>query len=133
MVDSVPGAAQPPQPQQAPFGSSPATGPSPNKGYEAAALQRLGLVVKQLQDLVPLAGVGTDIGKAVLDALKSLSKHVPPGSVTPAGEKNQLESQMMKNAQGNQQMAALRQQMLQGQGGGGQPGMQAPPNVPKAA
>lgn len=132
VVEPVPGAGQAPQPQQAPFGSSPATGPTPNKGYEAAALQRLGLVVKQLQEMVPLAGVGTDVGKGVLDALRILSKLVPPGSVTPASEKNQLESQMMKNAQGNQQMMALRAQMAGGQGGG-QPGQQPQPPVPRAA
>ena len=126
-----------PQPQaQAPNGVSPATGPTPNKGFEAAAAQRLGLVIKQLEELIPLAGATTDIGKACLDALNKLVKYVPPGSVSPASSKNNIEQMAMKNAQSNQQMQALKAQQMQGQGGqqGGQPGgAQMPPAMPKAA
>ena len=91
------------------MGSSPATGPTPNKGFEAAGLQRLGLVIKQLEQLVPMAGTTSELGKDVLDALRKLSKHVPSGSVTPAAEKNMLQQTMMRNTQGNQQMQALKQ------------------------
>lgn len=117
--------------QQPPFGSSPATGPTPNRGYEAAALQRLGVVVKQLEELLPMAGAGSEIGKAVLEALNKLVKLVPQGSVTPAGQKNALDQMQMKNAQNNQQMQALMAQRMQGaQGGaggaqGGSPEMKA--------
>lgn len=106
-----PGAAPQGQakPQQPPFGASPATGPTQNKGYEAAALQRLGVVVKQLEQLLPMAGASSELGKDVLDALRKLTKHVPSGSVTPAAEKGQLERTMMANTQNNQQMQALRQ------------------------
>ena len=115
-----------PQQQQAPFGAAPATGPTPNKGFEAAAAQRLGLVIKQLEELIPMAGATSDIGKACLDALNKLVKYVPAGSVNPAQQKNQIESMAMKNAQQNQQMQALKQQRMQGeQGGAQQPGAQA--------
>ena len=70
------------------------------------------------------------MGQAVFEAMKKLMKFVPPGSVTPASAKNNIEQMAMKNAQQNQQMQALKQQ----QGGGGQPG--APPmpaQMPKAA
>jgi|SRR6185312_1494246 len=103
------------QPKAAPFGQSPVTGPTPNKGFEAAALKRMGLVVRQLEELLPLAGAGSDIGKDVLKALNLLVKHVPAGSVTPADEKAQLERMSMANTQNNQQMQALRQQMQQPQ------------------
>ena len=106
------------------MGVSSATGPTPNKGYEAAAAQRLGLVIKQLEDLIPLAGATTDIGKACLDALNKLVKYVPAGSVSPASAKNNIEQMAMKNAQQNQQMQALKQQQ-----GGAQP----PAQMPKAA
>ncbi|HSV26170.1 MAG TPA: hypothetical protein VLJ17_24490 [Xanthobacteraceae bacterium] len=106
--------------QQPPMGSSPVTQGTPNRGYEAAGLQRLGLVVKQLGELVPLLGPTSDAGVAVIDALRKLTKFVPSGSVTPAGERNQLQSQMEKNAQNNQQMQALRQSQQQ-QPGAGQP------------
>lgn len=106
-------AASPPAPgaqgQQAPFGQSPVTGPTPNKGFEAAALKRVGLVVKQLSELLPLAGAGSDVGKDILKALNILAKHVPSGSVSPADEKGEMERRSMANTQNNAQMQALRQ------------------------
>ena len=115
------------QPAQPPFGSTPATGSTPNKGYEAAGLQKLGVVVKQLEALLPEVGASSDVGKAVLDSLNKLVKFVPNGSVTPAAQKNSIEAQQRQMAQGNQQMQALqamRQKMAQG-GGQGQPGQGA--------
>ena len=97
------------QPAQPPFGSTPATGSTPNKGYEAAGLQKLGVVVKQLESLLPEVGAGSDIGKAVLDALNKLVKFVPSGSVTPAAQKNSIEAQQRQMAQNNQQMQAVQQ------------------------
>lgn len=55
-----------------------------------------------------MAGTTSDLGKDVLDALRKLSKHVPAGSVTPAAEKNNIQQMMMRNAQGNEQMQALK-------------------------
>lgn len=98
--------------QQAPFGTSAATGPSPNLGYEAAGLQKLGSIIKQLEQLIPLLGATTDPGKAALDALNKLVKFVPPGSVTPASERNNIESMLQQNVQNNQQVQALRQQRM---------------------
>ncbi len=102
------------------MGSSPATGPTPNKGFEAAGLQRLGLVIKQLEQLVPLLGAGSEPGKAVLEALTKLSKHVPSGSVTPGAERANIDRMGMQNAANNQAMA----QMRQGAGGAQKPLMQ---------
>jgi hypothetical protein len=105
------------QGQQAPFGQSPVTGPTPNKGFEAAALKRVGLVVKQLTELLPLAGAGTDVGKDILQAINMLVKHVPSGSVSPADEKGETERRSMANTQNNQQMQALRQSQQPPAGG----------------
>lgn len=96
-------------------------GPTPNRGHEAAGLQALGLVVQKLGEIVPLVGAGSDVGQVVLDALKKLSKFVPPGSVTPANQRNQLEKMAQQQGQTNQQMQALQQMRQQGQGGA-QPG-----------
>lgn len=122
-MPDTPPAAAPQQPQQAPFGQSPATGPSPNKGFEAAAAQRLGIVIKQLEELVSMAGATTEVGQAALKMLNIGVKLVPAGSVTPAAQKNNLEQMAMKNAQGNAQMQALKAQRMGGQGGapGGAP------------
>jgi hypothetical protein len=95
------------------MGVSSATGPTPNRGYEAAGLQQLGMIVKQLERAIPLLGSASEAGKAALKALGALAKHVPAGSVTPASEKSMAENTMMRATQANQQMQALR--------GGGQP------------
>lgn len=113
------------QSAQEPFGTSPATGPTPNKGYEAAGLQRLGSVIKQLEELIPMFGAASDPGKACLDALNKLVKWVPAGSVTPASQKNNIEQMSMKNTQNNAQMQAIAQQRQQPAAGGAQPGMAA--------
>ena len=117
--------AAPGQAQAAPFGASPATGPTPNKGFEAAAVQRLGLVLKQLTDLLQLAGAGSEIGKDVLKMLNIAAKHVQPGAVSPASEKNNIERMALQNAQQGQQAGQMRQQMAGGAQGGA-PGMPAP-------
>ena len=115
------------QPQQPPFGSTPATGATPNKGLEAAGMQKLGQVVKQLEPLVAELGASSEAGQAVLKALNSLVKFVPAGSNTPAAQKNSIEAQQRGMAQNNQQMQALQAMRAkmggQGQGqGGAQPG-----------
>ncbi len=133
MPDAIPASAGPPgQPgatpppggaKQAPFGSSPATGPTPNRGYEAAAAQKLGLVLKQLGELIPLAGATSEMGMAIMDMIKKGSKFVPQGSVTPAAEKNQIDNMAMQHTKNNAQMQAI---MAQKQQQGGQaPGMAA--------
>ena len=99
------------------MGSTPATGPTPNKGFEAAGLQRLGLVVKQLEQLVPMFGSGSEPGKAVLEALNKLAKHVPSGAATPGAERTNIDRMAMQNAQNNSAMQQMRQQ----QAGGAQP------------
>jgi hypothetical protein len=82
-------------------------------------MQRLGLVIKQLQELLPLAGVGSDIGKDVLKMLNIAVKHVPSGSSSPAAEKNNIENMAMRNAQqgmASRQMAEQRAQQMKGGG-----------------
>jgi hypothetical protein len=121
---AVPGA---PQQQPPPFGQSAATQPTQNRGFEAAGLQRLGSVVKQLESLVPMFGAGSEIGKTVMDALQKLVKHVQPGTTSPASEKANIEQMAMRNAQQNQAMQALRQQQAGPPGAGGGA---APPQAP---
>ena len=101
-------------------------GPTPNKGMEAAGMQKLGSVIKQLADLLPMVGPTSELGEAVMKALQGLSKHVPPGAVTPASEANNIQNMALKNAQ-NQQML---QSMKPGAGAGGG---QAPPQMPPMA
>ena len=126
--------AAPQQQPQAPFGASQATGPTPNKGFEAAAAQRLGLIIKQLEEIVSTAGAASEIGKDALKMLNIAVKHVPPGAVNPAAAKNNIDQMSMKNTQNMQQMAQMKQAQAGGQPGapGGVPSP-APSPMPKAA
>lgn len=74
------------------------------------------MLVKKMETLLPMLGASSEPGQAVLKALNSLVKFVPAGSVTPAAQKNSIEAQLRQQAQGNQQMQAIRQ-MQQPQGG----------------
>ena len=123
----VPGQSQQPQ---APFGSTPAVAPTANRGHEAAGLQKLGAALVSLNEIVPLVGFGSEVGQAINDFIKKAGKFVPPGSVTPAGQRNQLEATAQKQGQNNQQMQALKAMQMQGGAGGAQ---QQPPQQPKAA
>ena len=89
-------------------------------------MQRVGVVIRQLEQIVPLAGATSDLGKAVLKALNDLAKLIPPGTVTPVAERNTLDQLQMKN----QQNQAMAQQMREGAGGGQAPG--APPAAGQA-
>lgn len=112
------------------MGASPMTGPTPNAGYKAAGLQKLGSALKQLEQLVPLFGATSEEGQAVMKALSSLGKFVPPGSVTPASDSANMAQAQMKATQMNQQMQALK---AGGGGAGGPPGGGAQPPMPAAA
>jgi hypothetical protein len=118
MPQGAPGAASQGQP---PIGSSPATQPVPNRGLQAAGLAKLGVVVKQLEGLLPVFGAGSDAGRDVLKALNSLSKHIQPGDVSQGVEQSALQELMTKLRQNAPQIAAAR-----AAGQGGAPGGAAP-------
>ena len=77
-----------------------------------------------------MSGATSEVGQAALKMLNIGVKLVPPGSVSPASAKNNIEQMAMKNAQNNQQMQAIKQQSAGGgQPGGGQPGAQPQPQA----
>jgi hypothetical protein len=107
---------------QAPFGQTGgATTAVPNRGYEAAAMQSVAVILQQLEKLIPMLGSTSPNGKIVVDCVQKLSKLAPPGSASPAGTKNHVEGLALQNAQQSQQMAALRQQGAAGAAGAQQP------------
>ena len=83
------------------------------------------MVIKQLEEIIGTAGATSEIGQAALKMLNIGVKMVPPGAVTPASAKNNIEQMAMKNAQNNQQMQAIKAQSA----GGGQPGAQPQPQA----
>ena len=111
------------------MGTSPVTGPTPNKGLEVAGVQKLGSVIKVLTELLPMIGATSEMGKAVMKSIEGLGKFVPPGSVTPASESNNIQNMAMQNAKNR----SMLQQMQPGaQGGAGGQGA-APQGMPQAA
>ena len=68
----------------------------------------MGLIVKLMEDTLPPLGVGSEIGRDLLKALSTLSKHVPAGAVSP-GIENQAMQRLATNARQMQpQIAAMR-------------------------
>ena len=105
----------------APLGSTGAVSPTPNRGGEAAALQAASAAAQILTQALNHAGATSEIGGKLLDILKSLNKLAPPGSSSPAGQKNAMDQAQLRNSQQNQMAQQMRQRMMQGGGGGGGP------------
>lgn len=115
MPEPAPVANPNPTQQKPPFGQAAAAQPTPNRGYEAAGLQRLGLVIQQAGEIAPMLGVGSEAYNVLQDFIKKASKLVPPGSVTPAAQNQMIQRLHQNQQQGNQQMQALAAQRAQQQ------------------
>lgn len=121
-----------------PFGSSPITGATPNRGLEAAALQKVGLLATAASQIISEVGATSEIGRELSTILSKLLKLVPPGTVSNASERDQLQKMLYGNTQRGMQMQQLKQRNAQDAMGGGQkpqgmPNMPGMPQMPKAA
>ena len=76
-----------------------------------------------MEETIPLLGVGSEPGQALLKALNSLAKHVPPGAVTPGVQQSTMERLLAQQKQMGPQIAAMRggQGAPQPTPGGGMP------------
>lgn len=88
-------------------------------------MQRLGIVLKQMTEALPLLGANSEPGQVLMKCIQQISKFVPAGSVTPAGEKNNIEAMAMRNTQNNAQMQAMKPQGA----AGGQPPQAPQPSM----
>jgi len=114
------------------MGSTSATSPTPNRGGEAAAIQVLGNVSQLLTHALSQAGATSELGQKIHKLLGDVIKLAPPGSSSPAGQKNVMDQAQMRNAQQNQMAQSLRAQAMKqqaGGGGGGPPGAGGPPGM----
>lgn len=98
------GASPPPPgagtaPGQPPFGSSPVSQPTPNRGNEAAGIAILANATRLLEFALPMLGAGSDPGKDVISALRLIAKHVTPGGSAGGVEQNALRSMMLNKQQ----------------------------------
>lgn len=113
--------------KQPPFGASAATQATPNSGADAVAFQAISAIVTLMQNALVKVGAMTEPGKALIDAMKILTKAVPAGSVPPAVIGSTLDQARMQNTQNGALQQQLRQRAMQagapgGQGGSGAPG-----------
>lgn len=119
-----------------PFGASPATQQTPNRGSEAKAMQMLAMAGKFLDQAYASAGGTSELGQQLHKIVGQINKLIVPGASSPASERNAMEEAQMKAAQNNQQMQQLRQQRMQAMQGGGQggaPGGARPGGAPPGA
>ena len=107
-------------PGQPPFGSSPTSVPTPNKGNEAAGAAQLGVIINLMAKALPMLGAHTEPGRVMMKAMTDLGKYVPPGAVSPGLTQTTIEQMLAKQRQAGPQIAAMR---------GGAPGG-APPGAP---
>ena len=71
-------------------------------------MSRLSVIVRLMEETIPLLGVGSEPGQALLKALNSLAKHVPPGAVTPGVQRSTMERLLAQQKQQGPQIAAMR-------------------------
>lgn len=86
--------------------SGPASAPSANPGLEADALVKVRGAASILEQVLPNIPFGSEAHKAVLDALKGLSK-VAPAAQMPGG----VQTSMLQGLQGDVQKSAMLQQL----------------------
>ena len=107
-------------PGQPPFGSSPVQMPTPNRGLQANALTQINVAVRILERALPVMGATSPVGKDLMSAIRSLSKHIQPGDMGQGSEASTLQNMMMQAKQNMPQQALLSalQQQPQSPAGG---------------
>jgi hypothetical protein len=111
------------------MGTSPATQPTQNRGQEMKGMQKLALLVSEMPSILGMVGATSEVGQAVNKAIGLLAKHVPPGSASPAGKRNEIQDMALQNTQN----AGLMQQLQQRGAPGGAPPPQPGAPPPMAA
>ena len=71
-------------------------------------MSRLSVIIKLMEETIPLLGVGSDAGKALVKALNDLAKQVPAGSVSPGIQQSTMERLLQQQKQAGPQIAAMR-------------------------
>lgn len=106
-----PGLAQMPgqrPPMPSAPGPTPGTMPTPNQGQHVAGLAMIGVIVKLMERAIPLLGAGSEAGRDLVKSLSNLSRHVPPGALSPGIENTAIERLALQQRQNAPQIAAAR-------------------------
>lgn len=103
----------PPSMTQSPPNVGPVTMPQANQGNIAAALAKVNAGLKMFEEALPLIPMGSEEHRAVLDAIKGVSKHLKKGEENAQLEQAAL-AQQLKAAPNQAQMAAMARMMSGG-------------------
>ena len=72
-----------------------------------------------MEETIPLLGVGSDAGTALVKALNDLAKQVPAGSVSNGIQQSTMERLLQQQKQAGPQIAAMRAAQTAPQPGAG--------------
>lgn len=97
--------------------TGPASPPTGNPGLAADGLSKVREAVHLLEMALPTVPLGSEPHKAVLDAIKSLSKAVPPSEGVPGVQLSQING-LKQKAQQDQMMQAVMRSMGNSPAGG---------------
>ena len=118
----------PPTMMGAPPGAGPATVPHGNPGQTSQGIAQIRMALEALQKALPSVPMGTELHKAVMEAITKIGQHLTEAAQDPQMQMQQL-MHMMQQAK-----AAQPNQALAGIAGGGQqppqPPMLSPPPGP---
>lgn len=117
----MPGAGPQAAPGNAAFGSAPTPATTPNNGQSAAGLQLMAVMQNLTLMILKQVGPSSPAGADMRKVLDLVSKHVPAGSVSPAGETNAMAALQAKQQQQNPQIAQMQAMAARQAGGGAQP------------
>ncbi len=100
------GAAQAGMP---PMGSAPMSGPTASPGLQADANTKILEAVRMLEMALPNVPTGTEVYKAVLNAIQALSKQVPASEAVPGVQQSALRDLQQQAGQDAALQAVMRQ------------------------
>ena len=109
-----------------PMGAAPISVPTGSPGAAAGALSKVREALNILQQSLPELPMGSDAHKAVLNAISSISKYVPPSAAVPGVQQTALRD-LQSNAGKNAMLQQVMSSLGAGQAGAGGGGMAAPP------
>lgn len=116
---------QPPGPPMGGMGA--ASSPMPMAGHQNAAMQKLMVALKALQDCLSGIPIGSELHNEVISAIQKIGKHLPQGGA--GGDPMAQVQELAALARGARQQPG-QMQHLQGMMGGGAP---PPPAAPPPA
>jgi hypothetical protein len=122
------GGQLPPSLMSAPAGSGPAVAPGGNPGSSAQSMSKVQMGLSQLQEALPGIPMGSELHKAVMDAVSKIGKHLTDFKQDSQNKMQTLLQaiQQMKAQQPNAALASMAPKPPQ------TPQMPQPPQMPQA-